>query len=200
MPLGGELVLETKQVNLPFSDENKSFVMLAVIYSTDEADIDHIFEPVASEERSLALPMAHSIVREHEGYLSAQAIPGGGTRLEMLLPRVGDQALLELAGQALSPTILLVDGSETVRGQIHKYFEAAGYNLLEAADAMEAVALAQMHDGALDLVIADEPDEIVGALRESHPFLIGLVMEKPVSQQVLLERAGGVLAKRASSA
>jgi PAS domain S-box-containing protein len=196
MPLGGELVLETKQVNLPLA-EHRSFVMLAVTYSAYEADIDHIFEPVASEERSLALPIAHSIVREYGGYLTAQAIPGG-TRLEMLLPRVGVEALLELAGQAVSPTILLVDGSETVRAQIHKYFEAAGYNLLEATDGGEAIALGQMHDGPVDLLIAEGPDPILQVLKEFHPHLIGLAMEKPVSQQVLLEKAGGILARRAS--
>jgi PAS domain S-box-containing protein len=198
MPVGGELMLETKQARLPFNQDGQRFVMLAVSYSTEEADIDHIFEPVASEERSLALPLAHSITREHGGYLTARTIPGRGTRLEMLLPHEGDQALFELAGQALSPTILLVDGSEAVRAQIHKYFEAAGYNLLEAVDADEAVALGQMHEGTLDLLIAEDPNPILVALRETHPRMIGLEMEKPVSQQTLLEKVGGLLGRRAS--
>ena len=71
------------------------------------------------------------------------------------------------------PTVLLVDYRERVRAQLHNFFEAEGYNLLEAVDEQEALALGEMHQGSLDLLVAEEldADRISATLRETHPGL-----------------------------
>ncbi len=198
MPDRGELTLETSQA--------EGWVSLAVSYSGEVLDLEHCFEPVASPEQSAALPVAHAIVRDHDGYLTAQAAPGGGTRLELLLPRAPEKPVPEAAATA---SILLVEGREAIRMQLHKFFESSGYNLLEAADADEAVMLGQMFAGTLDLVIAPEKDaeEIATALRPLHTSLAVIRMvnrteqspeeiRKPFSQQALLEKARKLLPSR----
>ncbi len=207
LPAGGEILIETNHIENPVN--NQSYVLLALHYSAEEPDLEQLFEPVAGEAHSLALPVAHAIVREHSGYLTAQHAPTGGTRLEMLLPRVADPALFDPATAGAAPAILLVDSRDVVRSQLHNFFEAAGYNLLEAADASEAIALGQMHDGGLDLLIADEAEaeEIRKSIESAHPTLTVLrvvdrpeklpnEVKRPFSQQLLLEKANSLLSLR----
>ncbi len=205
----GELILETTQVDLAMAAETRSYVVLAVVYGGRELDLDHIFEPVAAQEQSLALPVAHAIVRDHGGYLTAQAAPGGSTRLELLLPRVSEQSLLGSTAAAAVSSVLLVEGREGIRAQLHTFFESSGYNLLEAADISEAVTLGQMYGGTLDLLIAEEASaqEITALLRAVHPSLAVLRMvdraeqsleeiRRPFSQRALLEKATRLLSLR----
>ena len=207
---GGELILETSQMDLPFAADTRSYVILAVVYSGQEPDLDHIFEPVAAQEQSLALPVAHAIVRDHGGYLTAQAAPGGSTRLELLLPRVPEQSLLgSEAASAAACSVLLVEGREGIRAQLHNFFESSGYNLLEAADVAEAITLGQMYAGTMDLLIAEDrsAEEIAAQLRALHTGLAVLRMvdreeqsldeiRRPFSQRALLEKAARLLSLR----
>jgi response regulator RpfG family c-di-GMP phosphodiesterase len=98
-------------------------------------------------------------------------------------------------------TILLVDGRDRVRAQLHKFFESAGYNLLEASDREEASALGQVHEGPLDLLIAEAQDcePILSELHAKHPGLECLTLvdvpesslneiRRPFTQQELLQR------------
>src|SRR6185369_6207660 len=141
-------------------------------YAATEPDPDHLFDPAGSGQDGLALSVAHSIAAEHGGYLTARTVPEG-TRIELLLPRMNEESLpsepTHDAGQAR--TILLVDGRDRVRAQLHKFFESAGYNLLEASDRDEASALGQVHEGALDLLISEAGDceSILSELRSKHP-------------------------------
>jgi PAS domain S-box-containing protein len=207
LPRGGEITLETNHIQSPA--DSQSYVMLALSYNVTEPDLEQIFEPMAAEAHSLALPVAHAIVREHHGFLTAQHGPMGGTRLEMLLPRVAEPPLLEPSAAETAPSILLVDSREVVRAQLHNFFEAAGFNLLEAADAAEAVALGQLHEGGLDLLIAGEreAEEIRKSIETAHPMLSVLrivdrterspdEVQRPFSQQSLLEKTSTLLALR----
>jgi len=180
-----------------------------VTYSGVEPDIEHLFDPTPTADAGLELAMVHSVIAECGGYVSARSGPNGGSRIEILVPRVSDQSLLpgtqESPGTAL--TILLVDGRSPVRAELHNFFEAAGYNLLEAADAGEAVALGEMHEGSLDLIVADagESSAIFQDLRVLHPSLQTLriveqpepgpgEIRRPFTRQALLDRVSALLA------
>jgi CheY-like chemotaxis protein len=108
-------------------------------------------------------------------------------------------------------TVLLVDARDRVRAQLHKFFESAGYNLLEASDPEEALALGQVHEGTLDLLIADTAHAapLLEALLPRHPGLEALTMvdqpesspreiRRPFTQHQLLERTEALLAGRAA--
>jgi DNA-binding NarL/FixJ family response regulator len=97
--------------------------------------------------------------------------------------------------------VLLVEPREIVRAELHKFFEAHGFNLMEAEDATEAITLAEMREGALDLVVAPkvEAQQIQEALRETHPNLAMLTivddvekspaeLRRSYTQSALLER------------
>ena len=118
-----------------------------------------------------------------------------------MLPRPG------AAGRP--PSILLVDYRDCVRLQLHNFFETNGYNLLEAADAGEALALGQVHEGTLDLLVADDAQaaSIAADLRQTHPALEVLrivdqaettanEIRRPFTQAALLFRVAALLASR----
>lgn len=52
-------------------------------------------------------------------------------------------------------TVLLVDDDERVRKWIHEELERRGYNLLEAGDGADAVLIAELHHGPIDIVVTD---------------------------------------------
>ena len=135
MPEGGRLLIETGNAELPSHGRMVRHAMLAVTYTGQEPEPEPLFEPSSTGEDGLALSIVHAIVSEHGGYISAQATAGGGCRFEMLLPAVIGQPLLPRPAGADARSILLVDDRDRVRLQIHNFFEANGYNLLEAADA-----------------------------------------------------------------
>lgn len=207
LPDRGRLLIQTGRTEAPQHGTLGSFATLALFYAASEPDPDHLFDPVGSGPDGLSLSVAHSIAAEHGGYLTARNT-SDGTRIELLLPRVNEDSLPTepVPGAGHARTILLVDSRDRVRAQLHKFFESAGYNLLEAADREEALALGQVHEGPLDLLIADGPDidKIMKELRSRHPDLDCLrivdlpessprEIRRPFTQQALLERAAALL-------
>ncbi len=206
---GGQILIETNYVELPHASRSEAYALLAVTYSGLEPDIECLFDPAPTADSGLELAMVHSVASECGGYVSARSGPNRGSCIELLLPRVSDQALLpetqETAGAAA--TVLLVDGRSPVRAELHNFFEAAGYNLLEAADAREAVAIGEMHDGSLDVVVAEacQSSSILQNLRAAHPSLQALriveqpepgpgEIRRPFTRQALLDRVSAVFA------
>ena len=205
----GRLLIETANLEIPSQGHMHNYVMLAISYTGHEHEPEKLFEPAAAGEESLSLSMVHAIVAEHGGLISAQATAGGGTRFEMLLPHHEGAALVPRPAEGATPAILLVEGREQVRLQLHNFFEANGYNLLEAADASEAAAIAEMHEGSLDLLIAEteQAEAIEAELRKSRGTiaLLRIVstpepgpdeIRRPFTQQALLDRVAGLLRSR----
>jgi hypothetical protein len=213
------LSVETRRA-APSAHRRHPYVMLELLYPALEPDLDRLFDPAPSGDTGLALPLAHSIVTEHNGFLSARAVTleagVAGTCIELLLP-VADGVVDAVEPDpslaptpALPPSVLLLDPRAAVRAELHNHFEAAGFNLLEAADREEALALGQLHEGPLDLLIADAAladglaEELVQALAPAHPSLqvLRLVdspprslheIRRPFTQQALAERVRTVL-------
>jgi CheY-like chemotaxis protein len=189
-----------------------SYVTLNLFHTGQEPDLDKLFEPTSIADDGLALAMVHGMVTEHGGYISALPATQGsntGYRFEMLLPRAAEALLPEASVDTGMPSVLLVDYRERVRAQLHNFFEAAGYNLLEAVDEQEAMALGEVHDGSLDLLVAEasDADRIGKTLRLKHPDLeILRIVEnletasneirRPYTQAALLDKAAILLEKR----
>lgn len=200
MPEGGRLTIETGNAELPSHGRLASHAMLAVTYTGHEPEPERLFEPFSTGEEGTSLSIVHAIVTEHGGYITAQATEGGGCRFEVLLPAVIVPPLPVRLAEAEARSILLVDDRDRVRLQLHNFFEANGYNLLEAADDGEAAAIGQVHEGRLDVLVAgDSADRIALELRDDHPDLqilrvvdhpeTGLhEIRRPYTQQALLGR------------
>ena len=111
----------------------------------------------------------------------------------------------ELATSGLgAPAILLVDERDRVRLQLHNFFEANGYDLLEAADREEAVVIAQIHERVPDVLIADasQAEAIAAGLGSERLKLLRVVegpeagvdeIRRPFSEQALLLRVEALL-------
>jgi two-component system cell cycle sensor histidine kinase/response regulator CckA len=52
-------------------------------------------------------------------------------------------------------TVLLVEDDAQVRKWIHAELERLGYNLLEAGDGADALVIAELHSGPIDIVVTD---------------------------------------------
>jgi two-component system, cell cycle sensor histidine kinase and response regulator CckA len=219
MPERGRLLIETGNAEIPINGRMTSYVVLAVTHSGPEADLEKLFEPAAGAEDGLGLSIAHNIVTEHGGLLSVQATSGDGCRFEALLPRSIAPPLLPRPEGSLpdpigAPSIVLIEERDPVRAQLHNFFEANGYNLIEASDAAEAIALGEVHEGALDLLIVEsaEADRAASGLRRAHPSLAVLrIVDRqentapgeicaPFTQAALLDRVSELLASRVAHA
>ncbi|HTD44474.1 MAG TPA: response regulator [Bryobacteraceae bacterium] len=224
IPARGRLLIETGNVEIPIGGRMTGYVMLSITHSGLEADLDRMFEPAAGAGQSLGLSIAHNIVTEHGGLLSVQPTLDDGWRFEVLLPRSAALPLLPRPEGSPehsngAPTILLIEQRDPVRAQLHNFFEANGYNLIEASEASEAIALGEVHDGALDLLIVDaaEADRAATALRRAHPSLAVLrIVDRqehadrqenvlgeisvPFTQAALLDRVSALLGSESASA
>jgi nitrogen-specific signal transduction histidine kinase len=176
MPLGGELVLETRNVELGARSAGwhadlaaGRYVELAVTdtgVGMDENTRAHIFEPFFTTKgrgqgTGLGLATVFGIVKQSGGHIWVDSAPGCGSSFTICLPATDEAAARPAAGAAPpktqrgSETILLVEDQEDVRVIVRASLCALGYHVLDAASPAEALSL--LSDGAepLQLLITD---------------------------------------------
>jgi two-component system cell cycle sensor histidine kinase/response regulator CckA len=213
MALGGKLLIETRNAGAPAGSQIAAYAMLAVTYTGEEDEPERLFEPCPAGEEGMALAMVHAIVTEHGGYISAQRAGSGGCRFEILLPAETAAALpaARVFSRREAPAILLIESRDAVRAELHNFFEANGYNLLEAADTSEALAVSKMHEGSIDLLIGEAPLGAAAAelVREHSALKVLEIVDeapranqirRPFTQAALLEKVEALLQDRAKLA
>jgi two-component system cell cycle sensor histidine kinase/response regulator CckA len=174
MPEGGRLILETENVDVqpgnlthPLRATPGRWVLLKVSDTGPGMQEDvrrHAFEPFFStkggmEITGLGLSTAYGVVSQSGGQILADSEPGGGTRFLIYLPSVevaaeGESAGAEARGHEWE-TLLIVEDEENVRKPLVQILAARGYNVLEAADADEAIRISQSHSGPIHLMVTD---------------------------------------------
>lgn len=176
MPNGGELIIETANVELGEQDvadslgvKSGSYVMMAITdngVGMDEETHRHMFEPFFTtkgkgEGTGLGLSMVYGIVRQSEGWIKVDSEPGKGTTFKIYLSRIDACKLaddvdksktLDLRG---SETILVVEDQEEVRKLAANVLRSYGYHVLAAAGGADAMLLAARHPGDIHLMITD---------------------------------------------
>src|ERR1017187_7461591 len=132
----------------------------------DKATLARIFEPFFSTKKAfgagLGLSIAHNIIVQSQGFIRAESEVGHGTSFEILLPCVGTfRGIGEVArsqrpqGEDATPTVLLVEDEDAVRRLMHRFLEREGYQLLEARNAAEAEAIAEVYQEPIHVLITD---------------------------------------------
>ncbi|MCM4077534.1 response regulator [Paractinoplanes hotanensis] len=134
--------------------------------------LNRAFEPFFTTKRStgtagLGLSTAHGIVSQAGGQLMLDSVPGEGTTATITLPGVRDQAAPP-APQPAAPvppggvsassggeTLLLVDDEADLREVTARFLDGAGYRVLSAADAVEALNLLDRHHDPIAAMITD---------------------------------------------
>ena len=176
MPHGGKLTIETAnmEVDDAYAAQHRpmppgSFIMLSVSdtgIGMDAETQSNIFEPFfTTKERGkgtgLGLATVYGVLKQSDGFIWVDSELGNGTTFKVLLPRVEDraQAVTQNTSSEGSrkgwETILLVEDEESVRRLILELLNAHGYTVLEAADGIAALNIAQRAHGKIDLLLTD---------------------------------------------
>jgi len=241
MPEGGEVVISTQNVRLgeghleqgipvPAGD----YVQLLVEdngHGMEEEVAARAFEPFFTTKAigigtGLGLATVYGIVKQSGGFIFLESVPTEGTRARIYL-RASEEALtVELpeppaavAHRRGQGTILVVEDEDLVRSVLIEALESQGYETLTAGTGVEALELADLHVGPIDLVLSDvvlpgiTGPEVARALAGTRPearilFMSGytdtIVLDqgvegsapflvKPFSMQQLYERIEEIL-------
>jgi CheY-like chemotaxis protein len=113
----------------------------------------------------LGLSMVYGFARQSGGHVRIDSMPGKGTEVRMLLPRlVAEAPLPEVAdGDAPLPaasrkgTVLVVDDEAEIRCVMAEVLRLQGYTVMEAADAPQALRQLQERGrgGRPDMLVTD---------------------------------------------
>ena len=203
LPQGGQLLLETKNVDIDIAyaagHEGVAagpYVMLAVSdtgVGMDEATKARLFEPFFTTKEpgkgtGLGLSTVYGIVKQTGGSIWVYSEPGKGATFKIYLPRVAAKARPIGSSPAKvdvpqgTETILLVEDEPALRAVARRALERHGYVILEAPEGQTALAIAAAHTGPLDLVLTDvvmpgmSGRDMAVRLAASHPGLRVLYM------------------------
>jgi PAS domain S-box-containing protein len=198
MPRGGELTIATANVDITNADaldvpglQAGPYVRLTVRDTgcgmTHEIKA-RLFEPFFTTKElgkgtGLGLATVYGIVKQSGGHIQVQSEPGRGTRFDVFLPRkIGDGATGSDERTLYMPhggeeTILFVEDEDSVRKVAAAILEEAGYTVLRAGDAQEAIRITEEHHGRIDLLLTDmvmpgmNGRDLAAQLVASHPGL-----------------------------
>jgi CheY-like chemotaxis protein len=145
------------------------YVLLAVSdtgHGMDAATQARIFEPFFTTKEKgkgtgLGLATVYGVVQQSGGHIWVYSEPGQGATFKLYLPRVDEAVETEAAGPPAmvgergSETILLVEDDEEVRAVARETLEAAGYVVLPAANATEALGLTADGSPRIQLLVTD---------------------------------------------
>lgn len=126
--------------------------------------LGHLFEPfyTTKGERGTGLGLAtsYALVRRNGGTIRVESAPGEGTSVHLYFPsHVGEAAAAELGEPALhyaagGVVMIAEDDSDVRRTMVHA-LQAAGYEVLETADASGAMQLIDERGCDVDVLCTD---------------------------------------------
>jgi PAS domain S-box-containing protein len=204
MPDGGQLTLSTSieevdeavaRVNVPMRPG--PFVVLRVTDTGHGMSTDtqaRIFEPFFTTKdvgkgTGLGLSMVYSTLKQIGGFIFVDSAVDRGTTFRLYFPPAADDERRRPAPTAVEPsggrrteTLLVVEDEPSVRSLVASTLRNDGYQLLLAASAEEALALADAHAGPLDLLLTDaimpgkSGIELANALAVRRPGLHVIIM------------------------
>ncbi len=145
--------------------------MLLEVADTGEGipadEISKIFRPfytttTESKGNGLGLAMVERTVKQAGGVITVESKPGNGTVFRMFFPVVGrpleNRGNSETTENSIphgSETVLVVEDDDSVRECAVELLSSIGYEVLTAANAEEALAVAARHRGKIALMISD---------------------------------------------
>jgi len=132
----------------------------------DEGTIKRLFEPFfttkgVGEGTGLGLATVRGIVQQHQGWVEAESQLGKGTTFKVYLPveaLVAETAVATTAKEQVvggGGTILLAEDEPGLRKVTRRFLDRQGYQVLEAADGEEALAVWAAHRAEIDLIFTD---------------------------------------------
>jgi signal transduction histidine kinase/CheY-like chemotaxis protein len=170
MPTGGQLTIELANAEVADGADGAlpgRYVRVVVAdtgLGLDPGVREHLFEPFFTTKElgkgtGLGLATSYGIVEQSGGFIRVESEPNRGTRFEVYLP-ASDSAAKEPAPLPTDAgggreTVMLVEDEQVVRDVVHQMLERQGYEVLVAGDGEEALALAEQHEGQIDVLATD---------------------------------------------
>ena len=175
MPTGGRIMIQTSEEELDVVRREHSliqpgsYILLSVSDTgagMDKETQSRIFEPFFTTKEKgkgtgLGLSTVYGIVKQSGGYIFAHSESGSGTTFRIYLPKVLDpagQPGVSKAPQVAtggSETVLLVEDEESVRELVRETLKTKGYSVMEAADGIQGMKIAESFEGKIDILITD---------------------------------------------
>jgi PAS domain S-box-containing protein len=126
-----------------------------------EADLARIFDPFFSTKSSgsgMGLAVAAGIVSAHAGTITAESEEGKGTTMRVRLP-IAPNEVPPVSPPRLPPkgsgVVLVAEDDASVRSQIVRMLEMAGYTALQAENGAEALTLFVEKANDISIVVLD---------------------------------------------
>jgi CheY-like chemotaxis protein len=131
----------------------------------DQETLDHIFEPfyttkAEGQGTGLGLATVYGIVEQNRGFISASSRLGGGTTVQIFLPRASRQteaAALTPAKQRVGgrETLLVVEDEPMLLKVTQAILQRLGYTVLAASTPSQAIRFVEEHGETVRLVVSD---------------------------------------------
>jgi PAS domain S-box-containing protein len=176
MPRGGRIAVETFATELTSAYTREKpgttirpghYVVLAVSdtgHGMDKETLSHVFEPFfttkgVGQGTGLGLSTVYGIIKQSEGYIWVYSEPGQGTSFKIYLPvqrealstpRRDSKPVEALQGE----TVLVVEDEPVVKKMMTRALEEAGYTVLQAANAAEAIEVVN-RTSKINLLLTD---------------------------------------------
>ena len=177
MPQGGKLTIETADFEWEEANPARpryltpgSYVLLKVTDTGSGMSPKvqaHIFEPFFTTKEKgkgtgLGLATVYGVIKQSGGYILVESEVGRGTTFEVYLPRVAGATesphsprLSAKPDRKSQATVLVVEDEASLLKLTRNVLQGAGYTVLEAADAIQALDIAKRTQSAIDLLLTD---------------------------------------------
>lgn len=245
MPNGGNLLITTSETTLTPEDlldtdavQAGDYVCISITDTGEgisKNDVDKIFEPFFTTKphgkgSGLGLSMVFGFIKQSGGHLHVDSAEGEGTTFQLYLPRSESADTIVETPSTMprlqpdgSQTILLVEDNDLVRQSAVQQLREAGYEVLAAADASQAIEWLASKQ-RIDLLFTDivmpggmNGVELAEEARRMHPDLPVLLtsgynetsdyqdndlpagmemLTKPYRREVLLNHLTTILSQR----
>ena len=177
MPNGGKLTIATqlsdgREVGVGEGPEGRGGdYILLTITDTGEGiapvDLPRIFEPFYTTKAEgvgtgLGLAMVYGIIRQSDGFIAVESLPGIGSAFRIFLPVAAPPVRTAVASAPAekrvhggSETLLVVEDEDAVLKSQVEFLSAIGYTVLSATNGRDALEQVRARTSAIDLVITD---------------------------------------------
>ena len=177
MPEGGELLIETKNLDI---NENSfgnipdlpagSYIFFSVSdtgIGMDGETKKRVFDPFfttkegigKNKHSGLGLSMIYGIVKNHKGIIKVYSEPGEGTNFKIYLPATNLEVIntdnKPIAVTGGKETILIVDDEDAILESAAKILGNAGYKVMTVNGGRKALKLFKKQYKEIDIVILD---------------------------------------------
>ena len=198
----GKMTIETDSMSFDedYCDDHPGFIpgdymMLTVSDNgsgMDRETLDKIFEPFFTTKdvgkgTGLGLATVYGIVKQSNGFINVYSEPGHGTTFKIYLPRCDEEVITKETTaphiqKGQGETVLLVEDEVALIKLAKAMLEELGYKVLAADSPSEALRLAEVHQGEIQLLLTDVvmPEmngrELAQKIKDRNPDLRVLYM------------------------